>query len=211
MRLQISSFQKAEMEAIKHFWHPYIGVDFLSSLVFTDSPYPSTFLCEDSKRGFFSFSDFTAIKVISMFIFPISGLEFSLLIPCFPDVFLWYWTAGIRLPVALWMTNRCFWPCFWFILLVIYLGFGSFYSIAALTGKRSSVLMPESSAEEITVCPGKYSTVILPSFRSLAIYLFVPISFSPFSGDFCVIDVCVCIYPLTCIHLHTNFFFFPCF
>jgi len=36
-----------------------------------ESPYPSTFLCEDSKRGFFSFSDFTETKVVSIFIFPI--------------------------------------------------------------------------------------------------------------------------------------------
>jgi len=66
-----------------------------------ESPYPSTFLCEDSKRGFFSFSDFTETKVVSIFIFPILDVEFSLLIPCFPVVLLWYWTAGIRLPVAL--------------------------------------------------------------------------------------------------------------
>ncbi|XP_045140622.1 BRCA1-A complex subunit RAP80 [Echinops telfairi] len=32
-------------------------------------------------------------------------------------------------------------------------------SIAAITSKRSSVLMPENSAEEITVCPGKHPTV----------------------------------------------------
>lgn len=38
------------------------------------------------------------------------------------------------------------------------LGVWFFFSIAALTSKRSLVLMPESSAEEITVCPGKQLT-----------------------------------------------------
>lgn len=100
MSLQISNLQKAEVEAIKHHWHSYIGVEFLSSLVFIDSPYPSTFLCKDSKRGFFWFSDFTATRVVSMFVFLISDLEFSLPIPCSPVVQV-VSDGRYRLPVAL--------------------------------------------------------------------------------------------------------------
>lgn len=55
--------------------------------------------------------------------------------------------------------------------------------------------MPKSSAEEITVCPGKYPTVFLLVSGP---YLFVSINFSDFSnpllGGLCVIDVCMCSY-----------------
>lgn len=63
--------------------------------------------------------------------------------------------------------------------------------------------MPKSSAEEITVCPGKYPTVFL---RVSGPYLFVSINFSdfsnPLSGGLCVIDVCMCSYN-TYIYTHT--------
>lgn len=174
-------------------------------MIFIDSPYPSTFLCEDSRRVFFSYRDFTGTKVVSVFISPINGLEFSRLIPCFPVVLFWHWTAGIRLLVALWVTHDCFRCCVLIYFIGNSLGVWFFFSIAALTSKRSLVLMPESSAEEITVCPGKHPTVTLLTFWSLAI--FVPINLSDFStplpGGLCVIDVCV--YHHT--QIHTDFFF----
>lgn len=207
MSLQISSLQKAEMETLKHLWHPFIGMEFLSSVIFIDSLYPSTFLCEDYKRVFFSFRDFTGTKVVSMFVSPVSGLEFSLLISCFPVVLFWYWTAGIRLLVALSMTHHCFRCCILIYFIENSLGVWFFFSIAALTGKRSLVLMPESSAEEITVCPGKQPTMILLTFWSLAI--FVPINLSDFSiplpRGLCVIEVCM--YHHTYTYTYTYCFF----
>lgn len=100
LSLHVCSLKKAEMEAVKHLWHFYVGVEFLSSVILADNVYLTTFLCEDSKRES-SFSYFMGTKVVSIFIFPVSSLEFSLWIPCYPVVLLWYWTAGIRLPVAL--------------------------------------------------------------------------------------------------------------
>jgi hypothetical protein len=99
-----------------------------------------------------------------MFIFSVSGLEFVLLSPYFPVVHLWYWTAGIILPVA-------FCECLTIALAPVLIYFTGnslevwfFFRIAALTSKRSLVLMPESSAEEITVCPGKHPSIILLDF-----------------------------------------------
>lgn len=65
--------------------------------------------------------------------------------------------------------------------------------------------MPKSSAEEITVCPGKYPTVFLLVSGP---YLFVSINFSDFSnpllGGLCVIGVCMCY--TTHIYIHNTFF-----
>lgn len=120
---------------------------------------------------------------------------------CFCDI-------GQQVSDYLWLCERltiAFGPVFWFILLGIHLGFDSFFSIAALTSKRSSAFMPKSSVEEITVCPGKYPTVFLLVSGP---YLFVSINFSDFSnpllGGLCVIDVCMCSYN-TYIYTYTYF------
>lgn len=108
--LQISSLLKIEMEAIEHIWHPYIGVRFLSSVVFIDNPYAPAFLCW-LQKGILFIQWFHWNWSCSILVFPLTGLEFSLQIPCFPVVLLWYWTGGMTLLVALWMIHHCFWPC----------------------------------------------------------------------------------------------------
>lgn len=163
--LQISSLQKAEMEAIKHLWHPYIGVEFLPSLIFTDSSYPSTFLCENSKREFVFIQWFhwnwSCKHIYFPYFWPRVFSTDSLLSCC---AFVVLGSKYLWLPVALWVTHHCFW-----LYVLIYFTGNSFgiwfsFSVAALTSKGSLVLMPESSTEEITVCPGKYPTVILLNF-----------------------------------------------
>lgn len=66
--------------------------------------------------------------------------------------------------------------------------------------------MPESSADELTLCPGKHPTVIFTEFLIPSNLPFLPIKIfyfsSPLSVGLCVTGVCVCLYVCISIHNH---------
>ena len=152
---------------------------------------------ETTKGSFFSFSDFTETEVV---IFPISGLlgtADSNACDIVQDI-------SVYLCLCKWPTFACR-PVLCFILWV-HLSFDFVFSIAALTNKRSLVLMPESSAEEITVCPGKYTMTLLnfwyylSAFSFLLNFLAVQTILRSVMCDLCVYVFIASVYTHTCSH-----------
>ena len=152
---------------------------------------------ETTKGSFFSFSDFTETEVV---IFPISGLlgtADSNACDIVQDI-------SVYLCLCKWPTFACR-PVLCFILWV-HLSFDFVFSIAALTNKRSLVLMPESSAEEITVCPGKYTMTLLnfwyylSAFSFLLNFLTVQTILRSVMCDLCVYVFIASVYTHTCSH-----------